>query len=212
VKAHPQKHLYWVTTRDHDEDCFVVARSPQEASDFFEGYEGFNPGDSKARFVDVVPFRTTKVGYAKVHLLKRLGFKVVATDDILIVARSGETFEYGDVNYKAFLANLPDQAGVYVIRSSGSNFYKAGYSSRVLQRLCKLQTGNPYRLHLVMFIPTKQPRGVEREIHGFLRTFRSNFEWYEIPAAKLTEFKDWLSITAAKKWRTPFHQYHMWSP
>ena len=40
--------LYWVTTDDHDEDWFVLAPSPEEATQYFENYEGYNPGDAEA--------------------------------------------------------------------------------------------------------------------------------------------------------------------
>ena len=40
--------LFWVTTDDHDEDWFVVASSPIEASQYFGNYEGYGPGDSNA--------------------------------------------------------------------------------------------------------------------------------------------------------------------
>ena len=40
--------LFWITTDDHDEDWFVVASSSTEASQYFENYEGYNPGDAEA--------------------------------------------------------------------------------------------------------------------------------------------------------------------
>ena len=40
--------LYWVTTEDHFEDWFVLAPSPEEATQYFENYEGYNEGDAEA--------------------------------------------------------------------------------------------------------------------------------------------------------------------
>ena len=40
--------LYWVTTEDHDEDWFIVASSPEEASKYHEDMEGYVPGDADA--------------------------------------------------------------------------------------------------------------------------------------------------------------------
>lgn len=44
-------HLYWVTTRDHDEDWFIVAANSRSAQRFHERYEGYNPGDAAAELV-----------------------------------------------------------------------------------------------------------------------------------------------------------------
>lgn len=44
-------HLYWVTTRDHDEDWFIVATNSRSARRFHEHYEGYNSGDATANLV-----------------------------------------------------------------------------------------------------------------------------------------------------------------
>lgn len=50
-----QLALFWCETSDHDEDWFVVAPSEEEAADFFEDAEGYNPGDATATLVAAVP-------------------------------------------------------------------------------------------------------------------------------------------------------------
>jgi hypothetical protein len=47
--------LYWVTTEDHDEDWFIVASSPQEATQYYENMEGYDPGDAKAEEILDIP-------------------------------------------------------------------------------------------------------------------------------------------------------------
>ena len=55
--------LYWVTTENHDEDWFIVASSPEEASKYHEKMEGYNIGDAEAEEVLDIP----KNGLGDVH-------------------------------------------------------------------------------------------------------------------------------------------------
>ena len=47
--------LFWVTTEDGSEDCFVVAHSARSAAGFFEGNEGYDPGDADAEHIADLP-------------------------------------------------------------------------------------------------------------------------------------------------------------
>jgi hypothetical protein len=47
--------LYWCETDDHDEDWFVLARNEDDATEFFEEFEGFDEGEAKATFVCELP-------------------------------------------------------------------------------------------------------------------------------------------------------------
>ena len=48
-------YLYWVTTADHDEDWFIVARTARSAANFHEDYEGYDRYDAKAEKIMSVP-------------------------------------------------------------------------------------------------------------------------------------------------------------
>ena len=48
-------HLYWVTTEDHDEDWFVVAPDPYEATYFYETFERYNEGDADSEWIMGLP-------------------------------------------------------------------------------------------------------------------------------------------------------------
>jgi hypothetical protein len=39
-------NLYWVTTDDHDEDGFILARTGRTAESYHIQYEGYEPGDA----------------------------------------------------------------------------------------------------------------------------------------------------------------------
>jgi hypothetical protein len=73
--------LYWVTTEDHDEDWFVVAPSPTEASQYYENYEGYDPGDAKAEEILDIPENVpAETGWPSEELLLEVGAKFVSSD------------------------------------------------------------------------------------------------------------------------------------
>jgi hypothetical protein len=43
--------LYWVTTDDHDEDWFILARTSRTAESHHIQYEGYEPGDARAELI-----------------------------------------------------------------------------------------------------------------------------------------------------------------
>jgi hypothetical protein len=47
--------LYWVTTEDGSEDCFVVAASANAAARFLEQHDGYDPDDADAEHVVDLP-------------------------------------------------------------------------------------------------------------------------------------------------------------
>lgn len=47
--------LYWVTTADGSEDCFIVAASANAAARFLETHEGYDPDDADAEHVVDLP-------------------------------------------------------------------------------------------------------------------------------------------------------------
>ena len=43
--------LYWVTTDDHDEDWFILARTIRTAESYHIQYEGYEPGEARAELI-----------------------------------------------------------------------------------------------------------------------------------------------------------------
>ncbi len=66
--------LYWVTTKDHDQDWFVAAESPTDASAFFEHTTGYDPGAATAERVMEIPAdMPTGLGWPPDYVLIALG-------------------------------------------------------------------------------------------------------------------------------------------
>ncbi len=85
--------LYWVTTEDHDEDWFIVASSPEEASKYHENMEGYDPGDAKAEEILDIPENVpAKTGWPSDELLLEVGAKFLLNDHSRVVEIAGRKF------------------------------------------------------------------------------------------------------------------------
>ena len=88
--------LYWVTTEDHDEDWFVVAKSSREAARFFENFEGYDPGDAAAEAVLEIPGDMgAEKGWPPDELLEALGARSLTSDGTRVVEIGGRRFAEG---------------------------------------------------------------------------------------------------------------------
>src|SRR5690554_456689 len=65
---------------------------------------------------------------------------------------------------------------VYLIRSN-SGLYKVGYSTQPQRRLISLQTGSPYQLSMIGYVPATIQQ--ERELHALLAPWRVAGEWFQ---------------------------------
>ena len=85
--------LYWVTTEDHDEDWFIVASSPEEASKYHENMEGYDPGDAKAEEILDIPDNVpAKTGWPSDELLLEVDAKFLLNDQSRVVEIAGRKF------------------------------------------------------------------------------------------------------------------------
>jgi len=85
--------LFWVTTEDHDEDWFVVAPSATEASQYFENYEGYDPGDAEAEeILDIPENIQAETGWPSEDLLLEVGAKFLFNDQTRVVEIAGRKF------------------------------------------------------------------------------------------------------------------------
>ena len=85
--------LYWVTTEDHDEDWFMVASSPEEASKYHENLEGYNPGDAYAEEILDIPEKVpAETGWPSDELLLGVGAKFLLKDQSRVIEIAGRKF------------------------------------------------------------------------------------------------------------------------
>ncbi len=89
--------LFWVTTEDHYEDWFVVARDEYEAGRFFEGYEGYDLGEAFAEMVLEIPEEVdSEVGWPSRELLEACGCKYLnSVDATRVVEVNGKRYTEG---------------------------------------------------------------------------------------------------------------------
>lgn len=98
--------LYWVTTEDHDEDWFVVAASPREATRSFERDIGYDRGDASAeKVLDIPPDIPIEPAdtewfedwptWPSDNSLIALGGSFISHDPPRVVAIAGQTYAEG---------------------------------------------------------------------------------------------------------------------
>jgi len=101
--------LFWVTTEDHDEDWFVVASSAEEASEFHENVEGYDPGDATAEEILSIPENIpAETGWPSDELLLAVGAKFIVENPSRVVEINGRKFSEGLL--ESFLNEIEDNA------------------------------------------------------------------------------------------------------
>lgn len=97
-------------------------------------------------------------------------------------------FMHPDVaeKYKEYLTTgnfKPDI--LYVIRMSGSSFYKIGVARNIRERLSSLQSGCPIKLEIVKTFFTTDASIKERKLHSVFDLKRTHGEWFELDESDL---------------------------
>jgi hypothetical protein len=95
-----------------------------------------------------------------------------------------------------FTAPETTAPGVYFLRAQ--EFIKVGYATNIRQRMRWLQTGFPFELELLAFIPcanVQRAKALERELHQRLASERVRGEWFK--GAAVDEYIDRLLRVAA---------------
>jgi len=99
TRPHRIVNLYWVTTDDHDEDWFILAKTTRAAESYHIQYEGYEPGDARAELIlrtgaDPIPGPIPR--HAQLEDLQTLGFEILNPDpNGRSVRRNGRTFLEG---------------------------------------------------------------------------------------------------------------------
>lgn len=110
---------------------------------------------------------------------------------------------------------LASESGfIYLIRCN--EFHKVGRAVCVQSRLSSLQTSSPYPLELIDSFKTLNSAGDERAMHRYLKAYRVQGEWFNVPADVLAARDQWFKPTATtqKKKSLPLAEpepaYHEW--
>jgi hypothetical protein len=105
-------NLYWVTTEDHDEDWFILARTGRAAECYHIEYEGYEPGDARAELIllaGTVPIPGPIPRHAQLEDLQRFGFEILNPDpNGRCARRNGRTFLEG--HPESMVAEVRDDA------------------------------------------------------------------------------------------------------
>ena len=105
-------HLYWVTTPDHSEDWFILARTRRSAAKFHDSYEGYDDDYATAQLVvaDTGAPESSFEGmprHAQIPDFRELGFEIVdPRGGHRAVRLNGKLFIEGHLD--ALIAELTD--------------------------------------------------------------------------------------------------------
>lgn len=166
-----ENKLFWVTTDDHDEDWFVIARDEKTAYRFHEAYEGYDRGDAKAKEIQKINrvYRRRKVYHAQVNMLEDMGFEIMSEKPSRVVFKDGKIFKEKTTVEDVMKENAIGKEGLYVLRVAGSDLFKIGITKNLQKRFINMQTGNPLPMEIYAFYPTKNHKGLERSLHKLFR-------------------------------------------
>jgi hypothetical protein len=115
--------LFWCETEDHDEDWFVVARSPEEAAEFHESAEGYDEDEATAELVCALPASEQK-GHSEPYW----------PDDRTLFACGAEFLPYAPQDGHDELRQQVGTGG-RVVRLKGNVYGEGDIVSNTLQRL-----------------------------------------------------------------------------
>lgn len=73
--------------------------------------------------------------------------------------------------------------GIYIIRSGG--FYKIGTTNDIVKRTMNLQTGNPVKLEVMVYIETDKAAEIEKALHNKFYNDNVQGEWFTTAYPKL---------------------------
>lgn len=82
---------------------------------------------------------------------------------------------------------------IYIMQGKGTNAYKIGRTTNVMQRLGTLQTGSPVALALVGAYSVNNAVEVETFLHYKLRQYTLHLEWFELPGHVLQNLQQSLT-------------------
>lgn len=178
-----KQFLFWVTTLDHAENWFIVAKTSLEARTFHEEYEGYFSGEAKARKICPVPYEyyyKKEPYHAQFDLLKKLEFIVISKGSPRVVRKDGRVYREGTVTNVVMLeASDEHGSGVYIVRASGTKKFKIGIAKNFRNRFRSLQTASPEELEPYGFYPTNRERILEGYLHSFFKQNSIGREWFE---------------------------------
>ena len=77
---------------------------------------------------------------------------------------------------------------VYFIKTENNDFIKIGITKTdIRKRFSSIQSGNMYKLKILGYLPSDNPKKLEKKLHKHFLKFRTEGEWFNFPERKLYE-------------------------
>ncbi len=187
-----KRKLFWVSTKDGDEDWFIIAYTAKQACKFHEDYEGYDNGDAKAKPIMTVNkiYSKDRTYHAQLWMLVDMGFEILSDNLSRIVRRAGIIYQEGTTLKSVLMKRTYENEGLYIVNTAGTSNYKIGITKDFSKRLSNLQTGTPFVIELHNFYPTKDYKKLERILHKKYKKFSIGREWFRLAEKELNEIHD----------------------
>jgi len=108
--------------------------------------------------------------------------------DYLLQAGFGIKSDVFDFDNFGSQASIDTSGFVYLIQSDGNNFFKIGYSKKLLARIKDIQVGNPFKIALVHRVFSLNAAELERALHKYYADYLVRGEWYELTSSMVRNF------------------------
>lgn len=176
--------LFWATTKNDYEDCFVIAKTKEKAEEYHEDTEGFNPGGATARLVCNISnelinqYNLTESNWATKELIVELGGIIITENSPRKVNINGKVYIEGTSSERLFFDYFGKLKGVYIIKIQNTNKYKIGRTVNIKTRIKQFTTGNPENIKLVYFVETEHYLSLEKHLHEIFKNDKIGGEWF----------------------------------
>ena len=189
-----KKKLFWVSTKDKDENWFIVASNSYSACKFHIDFEGYDDSSTKAKEICYVEkiYHKDSVYHAQIDMLEDLGFEILIAGMPRVVRKDGIIYKEGDVLNNVIMENSLNKEGLYIVHVVGSDMYKIGATRDFRSRLKNMQTGNPYVIEIFNFYHRSNYHELESLLHKKYKEKSIGGEWFRFNRIDLEEIDEYL--------------------
>jgi len=107
---------------------------------------------------------------------------------------------------------MTDDEGQHFIYAIGHphGFVKIGHSSDPQRRLSGIQTGSPYRLWIIVQVPSRNPEAVEEQLHSRFENKQVRGEWFELSNNDYDTLSDLVKMANSDRSFDDLEDYERW--
>lgn len=203
------KNIYWISTNDRHEDCFVVGLDSYVAELFFAENEGYDMDCISSKEICIAEFEDeedikSEAYFPSHEMLTKNGFEIICENEPRVFWKNGVKYCQGNILHSIIVQISEKQPGVYILAVQESNLYKIGITKDLKKRLSQLQTSNPYEFYLINFFITTRNKELENLLHKAFKKNKYKREWFKLEEKEISEVCKLAYEFIGKPYRTSY--------